>query len=111
MELIGAAGLRMTRGDDETLIVSCPDRPFAPGDVVELTVRRCPGRGAALIRKRVDAFTEDGKAVACFTPEDTAGLAFGVYSYDVQVTFTDLGVKTIVKPSDFTVGRENTYDG
>lgn len=111
MELIGATGLRMTRGDDEALAVFCPDRPFAPGDVVELTVRRYAGRGDALIRKRVESFTEEGKAVVSFTPEDTSGLAFGVYSYDVQVTFTDLGVKTIVKPSDFTVGRENTYDG
>ena len=34
---------------------------------------------------------------------------FGTYSYDVQATFTDLGVKTIIKPSVFEVGRENTY--
>ncbi len=111
MEVTEGNGLRMTRGDSETLAVSCPDRPFAAGDVVELTVRRHAGRGEALIRKRVETFTEEGKAVVSFAPEDTSGLAFGVYSYDVQVTFTDLGVKTIVKPSDFEVGKENTYDG
>ncbi len=111
MELTGGSGLRMTRGDDETLVVSCPDRPFGAGDVVELTVRRYAGRGEALIRKRVEEFTGTGKAVVRFTPEDTSNLAFGVYSYDVQATFTDLGVKTIVKPSDFAVEKENTYDG
>ncbi len=111
MRLTGRTGLTMTRGDDECLTVSCPDRPFRAGDVVELTVRRYAGQGEALIHKRVEEFTEAGKALVLFTPEDTAGLGFGTYSYDVQVTFTDLGVKTIVPPSEFVVGRENTYDG
>ena len=101
--------IRMTRGDNEELLVSCPERPFAEGDVVELTVRRQAGVGPALVRKRVTGFTE-GKALISFLPEDTAGLPFCTASYDVQVTFTDLGVKTIVPPADFVIGRENTYD-
>lgn len=106
---ISATSISMTRGDNEHLLVSCPERPFGEGDRVELTVRRVPGYGAVLLHKAVTAFTAEGKALIELRPEDTAGLGFGVYSYDVQATFTDLGVKTIVRPSPFEVGKENTY--
>lgn len=98
----------MTRGDQERLRVCCPGRPFQEGDVVELTVRRCAGTGAVLLHKRVTEFLE-GRAYIDILPEDTAGLPFCTASYDVQVTFTDLGPKTIVRPARFHIGRENTY--
>lgn len=100
----------MTRGDTEQLTVSCPDRPFAEGDVVELTARQFAGRGPVVIYKRVDMFTEEGKAYIPLEPKDTAALAFGNYSYDVQVTFSDLGVKTIIPPARLTLGKENTFE-
>jgi len=99
----------MTRGDQESLRVSCPGRPFREGDVVELTVRRSAGTGAVLLHKRVTEFA-DGKASVDILPEDTAGLPFCTASYDVQVTFTDLGPKTIIRPAQFRIGRENTYE-
>ena len=105
---VNGTSLRMTRGDNEELRVSCPERPFSAGDAVELTVRRVAGYGCVLLHKRVERFT-DGEALIEITPEDTAGMDFGTYSYDVQATFTDLGVKTIIKPSVFEVGRENPY--
>lgn len=102
----------MTRGDNEVLIVSLRDRRFTDGDVVELTVRQSAGFGPSLIHKTVTTFDNEGaegKAVFEFEPKDTNALAFDTYSYDVQATFPDIGVKTIVKPNDFVVGRENTY--
>lgn len=106
---IKGTSLIMTRGDTESLTVSCPSKPFSVGDVVELTVREAAGFGVPLIHKKVDKFTEEGKAQFIFEPSDTSNMLFGIYSYDVQVTYTDIGVKTIIKPSDFVLGKENTY--
>lgn len=108
--IITGTDIYMTRGDTERIAVTCPERPFSQGDVVELTVRRFAGAGAVLFHKRVTDFAE-GKAHIAIEPEDTAGLPFCAASYDVQVTFADLGVKTVVKPSKFVIGKENTYDG
>ena len=110
MTVIGGTTLSMVRGDTETLIVRMPTRPPAEGDILELTVRRRAGSGPALIHKKLTAFPE-GAGTFTFAPEDTEGLEFGTYSYDIQATFSDLGVKTLVKPSDFVLERENTYDG
>lgn len=106
---INGSDIYMTRGDNEIILVSCRERPFSDGDKVELTVRRVSGYGSVLLHKEVTRFTEDGKALIEITPEDTSALSFGNYSYDVQATFMDLGVKTIVRPSQFTVGKEETY--
>lgn len=108
--IIKGTSLIMTRGDTELLTVSCPSKPFYDGDIVELTVRKAAGFGPALIHKKVTKFTEDGKAQFEFEPSDTSTLHFGLYSYDVQVTYSDIGVKTIVKPSDLFLGKENTYE-
>lgn len=105
---INGTDITMTRGDTEHLKVTCPERPFGPGDMVELTVREVEAYGPVLLHKRVTEFT-DGAALIAFAPEDTAGLPFCEASYDVQATFTDLGVKTIVKPSRFVIGKEDTY--
>lgn len=108
MKIIGNE-IRLTRGDDETLTVSVDEKPFVAGDKVELTVREMAGYGEVLIHKTVTEFT-DGKAVFHFSPEDTGPLKFGKYSYDCQVTFADIGVKTIIRPSPFVVEVENTYE-
>lgn len=107
--IVTGTDLSMTRGDNEYLLVSCPDRPFRAGDKVELTVRRISGLGPALLHKVVTDFTQDGKALVTIAPEDTANLPFCTASYDVQATFADLGVKTIVRPSRFEIGKEETY--
>lgn len=110
MKIDAEHNICMTRGDTEQLVVSCPDRPFAEGDVVELTVRRYKGGGPVLLYKRAETFI-DGKAYLEIRPEDTQKLDFGRASYDVQVTFTDLGVKTIIPPARFVLGPENTQGG
>lgn len=107
--IVTGTNLTMTRGDDECLLVSCPDRPFREGDKVELTVRRVSGLGPVLLHKAVTAFTQEGGALIEIAPEDTADLPFCTASYDVQATFSDLGVKTIVRPSRFVIGKEESY--
>ena len=100
----------MTRGDDDELTVYC-SKPFVAGDIAELTVRRSASSKTKLIHKTVTDFSEkEGKAVFHFVPEDTHPLEFGRYGYDVQITFQDIGVKTIIKDAPFIIGEEYTYD-
>ena len=42
-------------------------------------------------------------------PEDTSGLDFGNYVYDVELTLADGTVNTIIPPSTFKVMGEVTY--
>lgn len=98
----------ITRGDDKTFVVSVAQKPFTSGDSVTMTVRQRAGQGEALITKTVTTFY-DGKAVIDFVPADTEELAFGTYSYDVEATYQDVGVKTVITPSDFVIGQEDTY--
>lgn len=101
--------LYMSRGDDERVIVLCPARPFEDGDNVTITIRTKPGCGDIVLCRTVSSFV-DGAAYIPILPEDTNNLAFGAYSYDVQVRFHDYGTKTIIKPAAFVIGEENTYD-
>ena len=107
--IINGTNVQMTRGDTESLTVSCVDLPFEAGDVVELTIRKAPNASDIYLHKTVTEFTADGKAEFVFEPSDTEDLAFGKYSYDVQATFVTIGVKTIIKPSLFKIGEECTY--
>lgn len=106
--IISGQNLSMTRGDSESLTVSCGVVPFADGDSVEFTVRRYASSDRKLIYKRVTEF-EDGKAVIAITPEDTAGLEFGPKIYDIQLTRADGTVTTIIKPHTFHITEEVSY--
>jgi len=100
----------MTRGDTEQLTAYAKNKSFVSGDIVEFTLRRTPASKQILLHKVVSDFTErEGKAVFHFAPEDTAEIPWGKYSYDIQATFADIGVKTIIKPSPFNLGEECTY--
>ena len=107
----------MTRGDSASVIISASTkignnrtpRPFVDGDKIEMTVRQFPSSPSVAVHKTVTEFTEDGKAVIEISPSDTSGLSFGTYSYDIQLTEEGGAVHTIVTPSAFVVGEEDTY--
>ena len=108
--IITGNDVEMTRGDTEELTVYVPSKPFVTGDYVELTIRKTTASKQIFLHKKIEDFTEkEGKAVFHFEPEDTASIPWGKYSYDVQATFNDIGVKTIIKPSVFKIGEEDTY--
>lgn len=107
MRIIGT-DIIMTRGDSESITVAVINRPLVDGDIIELTVRKCPEAKAKEIYKKVDTF-DDGKAVIEIAPEDTEKMCFGDYVYDVQLTMADGTVTTIIKPSAFVIGKEVTY--
>ena len=106
MDLNGT-NLTMTRGDTEELIVSCSD-PFRDGDEVAMTVRESADSPVEF-QKIVREFSEEGKAVIVIDHEDTEGMNFGTFLYDIQITREDGEVKTPVKPSKFTLTEEITY--
>ena len=107
---IKAAGekvnIEMTRGDSESVTVRC-SQPFQAGDTVYLTVREDAESDIAM-QKTVTVFP-DGKAVIGIDSEDTERLDFGDYLYDVQVTWADGTVTTLIAPSRFRLTEEVTY--
>jgi len=107
MKLTGT-NLSMIRGDTETLTVYC-SVPFENGDTVSMTVRESVDSGVAF-REDVTAFGNEGEAVIPIAHADTAGMDFGDYVYDVQVTRADGTVTTLIPKSRLTLEEEVTYD-
>lgn len=99
--------ISITRGDSEGVLVKFKNYELQESDIVELTVRKNV-RTDKVIHK-VAEHMEDGTALITIQPEDTEDLDFGEYVYDVQMTFSDGSVKTLVKPSKFFIGGEVTY--
>lgn len=106
--IVSGTNLTMTRGDSECLEVTISGYELQPGDKLEMTVRPYVG-GRVLLHKEITEF-EDNAANIPIWSEDTQSLNFGTYVYDLQLTFAGGTVKTIVKPSRFTVAQEVTYD-
>ena len=108
---ITANKIEMSRGGSETLTVPLDDEtgPVAlvTGDSVKFTVRRTASDTVKNISKTVTAFT-NGLAFITIRPADTATMEFGWYVYDVEVTFVNGDVKTIVV-GPFIVSEEVTY--
>ena len=98
--------ITMTRGDSESLTVTC-SVPFANGDTVYFTVRE-DAESEILLQKIITDFP-DGAAVIPIYPEDTAALDFGDYVYDIQVTRAGGVVTTLIVPSRFKLNEEVTY--
>lgn len=96
----------VTRGDTLDLHVSLVDADgndyeLADGDELTLTVKSDTTSDEALITKHGQDVTIE--------PQDTSGLAYGRYRYDVQLTLADGRVCTVVRPSAFVVGEEVTW--
>lgn len=102
--------IRMTRGDSESITVSCEQWPFENGDEIRLTVRKSKHNSEKVMEKRVTEFV-DGKAIIEIQPADTSHMEFRDYIYDIQMKRADGTVKTIVKPATFTISLEVSYDG
>lgn len=103
---VSGTDLFMTRGDSESISVKISGYDIRPGDFVEMTVRQRPA-SPVVIYKKITKFSEN-KAIISISPEETSDLSIGDYVYDIQLTFGG-AVKTIVKPSKFTLGEEVTY--
>lgn len=103
---LNGINISMTRGDSESLTVRC-STPFTTGDTVYLTVRE-DAESPIVLQKIVTDFPDD-VALFYIYPEDTEGLDFGSYVYDIQVTWAGGVVKTLVGPAKFKLTEEVTY--
>lgn len=107
--LVNGTKISMTRGDSESITITCAERPFKQGDTIAFTVKENVYQTEHKIQKTVKEFA-DGKAVVEILPEDTRNLKFHAYIYDIQLTGADGSVKTIIKPSEFNILPEVTCD-
>ena len=103
--------MSMTRGNTEAFYVSCKRDGvaynFVPGDKVYFTVKKSIQSTEKALQKVVSIFT-DGKALIEISPADTKPLLACQYTYDVQITFADGLVKTVLGPAAFALGPEVT---
>lgn len=109
MELYGTdnKNIRMTRGDSE--LISVNGLSLELGDIIYLTVKEHQNTSSIAFQKKVTEFT-NGNALITILPEDTKKLQFRKYVYDIQLTKSDGMVTTIIKPHDFVIEGEVTYD-
>ena len=111
---IKGTNISMTRGDSETIKVTLKDTlgnvvPLVAGDIIRLTVREKMLSPIKIIEKTITEF-DDGQALIAIHPQDTSGLRFTSYVYDIQLTRANGTVKTIITPSRFIVTGEVTYE-
>ena len=95
----------MTRGDTAEINLSIKDDSnveydLVEGDVVVFSVKQNLSDEAYLIQK-----TFSDKEIV-IEHEDTKELSFGEYLYDVQITFSDGKVATIITPSKLILEGE-----
>ena len=104
----------LTAGDSDTITVSLSENSgpllLKQGDTLYFSVKRRVRDTHYAFQKVVTEFEADGSAVIEIEPQDTHSLPPSNYKYDVQITFADGTVATIVKPSDFVVEAGVTHD-
>lgn len=102
--------IKLTRGDtarfsiDITNDITESDYTFSKDDTLKFTVKKRVKDEASLISK-----TSIGTTLFHIKPEDTNGMAFGKYVYDVQLSTADGDVYTIIGPATFELLTEVTY--
>ena len=106
--------ISMTRGDSETITVSCTDidglnLPMVTGDTIYFTIKENTRTTTKILQKVVTSFT-DGKAIITLLPTDTKTLQYKQYFYDIQLTRADGTITTIIRPNKFTITEEVTYE-
>ena len=109
LKVYADGSIELTRGDTAYLEISITDsegNPYEmqPNDTLTLSVKKSENDAAPAFQKTIQGHTSFH-----IEPEDTAGLAFGKYKYDVQIT-TEIGdVFTVLGPETFEILSEVTY--
>lgn len=96
----------ITRGDTDRLPLRIidTDHEYVPTDKdkVRFTLKKDITKSGYVLQKEIQ------NNVLVLNPEDTKGLDYGRYSYDVQITLEDGTVETIIPPHVFKVMEEVT---
>lgn len=106
MFIINGNTIEITRGDTgefDIALNNIDGTPYEPqeGDVITFTVKKGTQEKEILIQKT-------GQHIE-IKPDDTKDLLYGTYKYDIQVTFANGKVCTVVTPSDFKIKDEVTF--
>ena len=115
LDVSGNKDLWITRGDDAYLDLELRQQTF-PYDIYEFE----DADSAVLsVRKSRDEDVDNDNPILLQIPlkngrfhicsEDTKDMDFGNYSYDVQVTFSDGRINTVIGPNIFRILPEVTY--
>lgn len=102
----------ITRGDSAYPTIDAKDgskQTINPSDLgtVRVQVRTREATAGELLFTG-EVMELNGKTVWHIRPEDTRGLEYGTYKYDVQVETVDGDVITFIPISDFVVMHEST---
>lgn len=101
--------ITLTRGDSARLSVSIindvtkNEYVISESDVLKLTLKKSIKDLNHVLQKEVK-----GLSVFYIRPEDTSGLDFGKYKYDVEITTSAGDVYTVIGPSEFEILPEVT---
>lgn len=101
--------VRLTRGDTGKLTISIVNEdtgePYylRDGDTLTLTIKKSVKDESPLVQKVADTTNQ-----IYIEPNDTKGLKFGSYIYDVQLDTSYGEVYTVIEPSTFEISREVT---
>lgn len=101
--------IRLTRGDTAYLTfpmttLEGEEYVVQKGDTLRFTVRKFIDDENFMLQKVIT-----GGNLIHIEPGDTAGLAFGLYKYDVELTTSSGDVFTIIDTSTFEILSEVTY--
>lgn len=104
----------ITRGDTEIIKIIITDQdgdpyPLVEGDKIYFTIKENTHTTNKMFQKVITHF-DKGIAHIILEPKDTSSWAYGKYKYDMQMVGSSGTTKTIIKPSNFTVEKEVTYE-
>ena len=100
--------IELTRGDTARLTVTIADETGQPyemldTDILTLSVKKSVNDDEPCIQKSVT-----GTNIFVIKPSDTAGLSFGKYIYDVELSISEDDVYTIIEKTSFKIREEVT---
>lgn len=99
--------IRFTRGDTVRLEITVSNLDgtvykLKDGDLIEFTVKKNTDSKVEIIKKSgTDIVIE---------PEETTGLEYGVYTYDVQLILSNGDIDTVIPPSELIVMEEVNHE-
>lgn len=100
--------MKIVKGDTAIFDISLKNYTFVEGDKVYFTVKYSVDDTENVIQKVVTTFNKN-KAKIILNKEDT-NIDTGTYLYDIQCSFVDGRVDTVVVPTKFEVIGGVTHD-
>ena len=99
--------LKMTRGDSANIAITGLN--LVEGDVIKLTVKEHSNTPEKKMQIILTEFDAQGNGIIRITPDDTSGLDFRTYVYDIELTRVDKTVSTVVKKHEFKIEEEVSW--